>query len=66
MKNKIILEANCEFKDKELREVVDKLWIRLETLNERTKIHTLEIKELRKNIIQFKMEEQKKWKNKQN
>ena len=49
MKNKIILTANCEIEDKKLREIVEKLWTKFETLNERTKRLTKDIQELRKN-----------------
>jgi len=48
MKNKIILSADTDLKDNELREIVEKLFVRVETINDRTKKHTLEIKELRK------------------
>lgn len=48
MKNKIVLEANTELKDNELRAIVNKLWSKMETINERTKGHTLQIKILEK------------------
>jgi len=37
MKSKIVLTADAEFHDEELREVVNKLNTRIETINERTK-----------------------------
>ena len=37
---------------KELIEVVEKLWVKVETLNERTKRHTKDIQELRREIKQ--------------
>jgi chaperonin cofactor prefoldin len=46
--NEIILTAKAEFKDNELREYVDKLWVKMETLNERTKRQTKDIQELRR------------------
>lgn len=46
MKNKIILEAETELKDNELREWVSKIQTQIDTINERTKSHTKEIKEL--------------------
>ena len=46
MKNKIILSADTEFQDNELRKWISKLITKIDTLNERTKKHTREIKEL--------------------
>lgn len=50
MKNKIILSADTELKDNELRGIVNKLWSKVETLNDRTKRQTIEIRELNKKI----------------
>ena len=44
--NKIILTAEGELVDKEAREMIEKIWTKLETLNDRTKIHTIEIRKL--------------------
>ncbi len=52
-KSKIILTAEANLHDEELREWVDKLNTKIDTINERTKNHTLEIKEL-KRIIKSK------------
>ncbi len=57
--NKIILTAKAELEDKKLREWVSKLQTQIETINERTKIHTLEIREL-KNKISKELERGKK------
>ena len=48
MKSKIILNAEAEIHDKELREIVEKLWTRVEIINKRTKEHTIRIKKLEK------------------
>ena len=48
--NKIILTAEANLHDEELREWVSKLSIKIDTLNERTKQHTLEIRELKKEL----------------
>ena len=50
MKNKIVLEADTELKDNELREWVNQLNTKIDTINDRTKKHTLEIKQLRKEL----------------
>jgi len=50
MKNTITLSTEADVKDKESREWVEKLMTKIETLNERTKKHTREIKELQKKI----------------
>ena len=54
MKNKIILEADTKIEDAEAREWVSKLNTKIDTINERTKQHTLEIRELRKEIREVK------------
>ncbi|MCK9429487.1 MAG: hypothetical protein M0R17_05745 [Candidatus Omnitrophica bacterium] len=46
--NKIILKAEGELIDKECRDLLNKLWAKVETLNDRTKAHTIQIKELEK------------------
>jgi len=46
--SKIILEAKCKFEDTELRELFTKLETKIQTLNERTKRQTIQIKELHK------------------
>jgi len=48
MKTKIILTANAEIHDTELREIVEKIWTKMENVNKRTKEHTLRIKKLEK------------------
>jgi len=50
MKNKIVLEADTELKDNELREWVNQLNTKIDTINKRTKQHTRDIKELRKEL----------------
>ena len=51
--NEIILKAQAELHDIELREWVSKMQVQIETLNERTKNHTIKIKEL-ENILKKK------------
>jgi len=48
--NKIILTAETNFEDKELRDWVSKLNTKIDTINERTKNHTLEIRELKEKL----------------
>jgi len=50
MKNKIVLEAGTELRDNELREWVNQLNTKIDTINKRTKQHTRDIKELRKEL----------------
>ena len=50
MKNKVILTADCEFADVELREYMTKLDKKIQNINERTKSHTIEIRNLKKQI----------------
>ena len=45
---KIVLEANAEIQDLQLREWFEKMQVQIETINERTKEHTKKIKELEK------------------
>lgn len=52
--NKIILTADCEIEDKELRTWFGQLQTKIETLNDRTKAHTIEIKELKKELKKLK------------
>lgn len=54
MKNKIILEAETELKDNGLRSVVSSLITKIETINERTKRQTIQIKELGKLLNEVK------------
>ena len=46
--SKIILQAECKFEDIELREAVKQLETKIQTLNERTKRQTIQIRELNK------------------
>jgi hypothetical protein len=48
--NKIILEADTKLEDKELREWYSKMQTQIDTINERTKSHTIQIRELEKRI----------------
>ena len=48
--SKIILTADADLVDKEAREWLDQLNTRIDSINNRTKKHTIEIKELRKRI----------------
>ena len=48
--NKIILQADCKFEDVELRKLFTQLITKVETLNERTKRQTIQIKELQKKL----------------
>lgn len=48
--NKIVLSAECELEDKLLRDWVKKLETKIDTINERTKGHTIDIRELRKGV----------------
>lgn len=48
--NKIILTAEADLIDEEARIWLSKLQTKVDTLNERTKSHTLQIAELRKMI----------------
>jgi len=50
MENKIILIAKGKLEDNELREWVSQLSTKIETLNERTKSHTRDIKELKRMV----------------
>jgi len=47
-KNKIILEADTELEDKGCREMLEKIWTKIETINDRTKAHTIEIMQIKK------------------
>jgi len=46
--NEIILKAKMNLVDKEAREMLSRLETRIDTINERTKLHTLEIRRLKK------------------
>lgn len=50
MKNKIVLTAESDLKDNELRAIVEKLWTKVETINERTKEQTRSIKQIEKTL----------------
>jgi len=56
MSNKIVLEADTDLKDNEVRMWVDKLCTKIETLNDRTKSHTIQIRELRNEIKELRKE----------
>lgn len=49
-KSEITLKAQCDFHDKELWNYVSRLEERIKTLNDRTKNHTLQIRDLQKRI----------------
>ena len=49
-KNKIILEAETKLIDKGAREMLSILETRIETINERTKTHTIDIRKLKKEL----------------
>jgi hypothetical protein len=53
MKNQIILKAEGELIDNECRDAISKMWTKLESLNERTKAHTIQIKEIEKKLRKF-------------
>jgi len=46
--NEIILKAKMNLVDKEAREMLSVLETRINTINERTKLHTLELRRLKK------------------
>ena len=46
--NKIILTAEANLEDKEAREYIKILESRIDKINERTKIHTIELRKLNK------------------
>ena len=48
--NKIILTAEAKLEDKEAREWLSKLQTKVDTLNERTKSHTFQIRDLEKKL----------------
>jgi len=54
MANQIILKAEGELIDKELRDWVTKLNTKIDTINDRTKSHTIEIREINKKIKRIK------------
>jgi len=55
-KNTIILKATAELQDLELRKWVTKLQTKIETLNDRTKRQTFQIRELEKELKLLKNE----------
>lgn len=52
--NKIILEAKGKIEDKELRSWVSQLATKIDTLNDRTKRQTLQIRDLEKKLKEMK------------
>jgi hypothetical protein len=50
MKSKIILKAEADLIDEEAREILNKLWKKVESINDRTKNQTIEIKEIKKKL----------------
>jgi len=50
VKSKIILEADAELEDSMAREVMGKIFTKIETLNDRTKRQTLQIRELQREV----------------
>lgn len=50
MKSIIKLTAEAELEDKEAREQLSMLWTKIETLNERTKRQTLQIRDLNREL----------------
>jgi len=55
MESEIILKAKAELIDSDARKMIMSLNTRIETINERTKNHTIDIRELRKEIKKFKL-----------
>jgi beta-lactamase class A len=54
MNNRITLTADLiEFSDNYCRELINTLLTKIETINERTKEHTLRIKKLEKELTRF-------------
>jgi len=49
-KNKIILSADTDLRDNVLRDWVDKLFNKVETINDRTKRQTIQIRELQMEV----------------
>jgi len=54
MKNKISITGETDFIDEGAREYLKKLETKIATLNERTKVHTLDIRELKKSLKELK------------
>ena len=54
MINKIISEAKGKLEDKELREWVSRIQTKVDTLNDRTKRQTLQIRDLEKKLKEMK------------
>jgi hypothetical protein len=53
-KNCIILKAEGELVDRECREALSKIFTKQESINERTKAHTIQINKLTKEIEELK------------
>ncbi len=54
MKNKIILEVDTDLEDNEARLWLKQLDTKVQTINERTKMHTKDIQELRRELKKLK------------
>ena len=63
-KNKIILEAEGHLIDKGAREHISSVEIQVGNINKRTKIHTLDIRNLNKKIKKLQKEVEKFYKEK--
>ena len=50
MEKEVTFKGTCTLEDKEAREWLEILNTKIETINERTKKHTIEIRELRKQL----------------
>lgn len=59
-KNKIILEAETTLADNVAREWLSSLETRIDTINQRTKSHTIQIRELKKELKEVKQNEKLK------
>ena len=46
----ITIKGDFSIEDKTARQIINQMWTKIETLNERTKNHTIEIRDLRKKI----------------
>ena len=56
MTNEIVMTGECDFKDHEVREWLSRIGTKIETLNDRTKSHTIQIRELRNKIKELRKE----------
>jgi chaperonin cofactor prefoldin len=55
-KNKIVIEGEVSFQDTTLRTAFLSLEEKIKTLNDRTKRHTIQIKDLKKKLKQMEVE----------